>query len=523
MKFNLSKFSGSEKSYSLIKEAGAKDILMQLKEPVSGKTYSAIFSEVIPGETPENRKARIQNYKEELESMLKDPILNAVLNMPIVEKELKTNPKYSKNIGTMLDLRKALSEIFIDKIVPLFREAAQQATSKLTDEEKQIAVVRAEEWVKGVNKFLGKSDYSEKIIIFFSNAIRFLKDKDKLALQGGLEYADDKVEAMLHENSPASFTLTKYKTSGEKDVHTLSQESASTGDCGFKPTKASKWVVLYGKTTHPDCFGTNSALWQKYSPPSWCTSRGSASGYLSSYPKIYLLNFGGGLSSAACVVNQSGVIKELVNEYNKAPFEYHAYVKELIEKEGIKHDNNSKFGYYGPQINVRQAFEWVEKNKNMSDDQLMKNMERRIVNLINKVDKHNNIIELVADLGDVDANSEDIDYLGSKAIFGDRLKQPEIIQRFKDLVQSKLRSKSASNRGVIKVAQSARNREEVIMEYVFYNFNLPSPKSESAIARNIRSLLNNKSLPKEAEDLMFKDDNPETLKAVIDQMVYGKI
>ena len=87
--------------------------------------------------------------------------------------------------------------------------------------------------------------------------------------------------------------------------------------------------------------------------------------------------------------------------------------------------------------------------------------------------------------------------------------------------KQEVRSMILEKLGVNPSVQGNESTKEIIKLVFFFKLNQMSlSDSNITVVANLKSLLTNKSLPEDQEDLMFKDDEKSTLQQIVKNMVY---
>jgi hypothetical protein len=548
-KFNFKKYSSSifQRENSLIKVADIDYFIKNLEVPGTGKTFQQLFKETVPNETQEQKKSRKDELTNKILAIKNDKIFMKALS--IAENELKSQ----KSVGIyrhIKDINDKLFSMAMEKYFVNFQEGAMKMNfeNNWSSQQQNSAIL---EWKNGLTDgmqgggFAGRGDF---IYLLVRQMVAAIRQQKKWHVNNSRKFDVGRVELFFHqcEDDPSKLTFKNYERLGDQAVvgvvHTQEIQNQSGGTCGFIKTSTPGWFFLYGKKSQYWCSEkfteqtgpfqgseiqdskNHALLFAASQNTGWCTGNLSANHYLTISEKFYLyfpqgqpLDQSGRVNQAAIaiVVNTDNSYKECVGHNNSAPWSYLSQIVDVMEAEGIKSENGSRFGYNGG-VSGNTPFEWYKQNKDKSPAEIFDKIGFVLEQVKNTINSHDNIVDLALDIQSKDfkqniANKTDnnIESAASMGIFPEIIKKSGAKDEFLNRLESHMKDINPKLHIIFKD----------ILSSILPGLGSITPAKDQ-ISKNFRSLITQKALPKEEEELLFKDDKESTIREIVDHFIY---
>lgn len=548
-KFNFKKYSSfiSEKESAFVKIAAVEDYFIRtLEVPGTGKTFKEIFQEKIPNETEEQKSLRTNDLKEKISVIKNDKIFIRALT--VAEQELKGQS--GTTYRHISDINNKLFSIAMEKYFPIFEDGAMKMKfdNNWSAQQQGLSI---SEWNKGLTEgmrgggFAGRGDF---VYLLVRSMVGAIKGKEQWHVKDIRKFDLGRVELFFHEceNDPSKLNrFSNYEQSGtqavEGVVHTEENISDSTSICGFVKTSSPGWFYLNGKKGQRWCnekftkengpfqgadnqpTKNHALLFAASQSTGWCTGNSSADYYLSEASKFYLYFPQGQAIDQSGRVNQASVAivglsngsyQECVGHQNSPPWGYLSQIMDVMSKENIKVNSSSKFGYSGG-VTGDVPFKWYSENKDKSPGEIFPKIDFIFDFIKTRINFFDNIVDLAANVtegsfkNDAVKSGKGMDSAATIGILPEIIKKPGAKEEFMSTVESYLPNLDPKTHGIFKD----------ILSNFFPNFGSMSPAKDK-LTQNFRSLITQKVLPDEEEELLFRDDNENTLREIVNHFMY---
>ena len=507
-KFNLTKLSAN---HGFVKTAAIiHKFLRDLRDPASGKTYTELIKK-LPEETPEARNTRTAIYRSILNDLNSNNNLNSTRQS--LESRIGANTYNSVN-----DFYKDVFQIIESDLFPSLLKASEQA--KVSPADNAQNKIQAKQWIDGIrDAYQGAHATADFLYLFIKDMIKFVSNKEQFVFTAGYEFNPTKFEKQFmdsKDNKGFKFSFFNWKTYGVKNVEQQAAEGAGSQEqCGLRQCSSPGWYFLWGKnSSFPSCADGNAKILKTHSADGWCTQSTMAENYINKTEKFYLYFDANDkqIAKVAIVLESGGRIPEMQKMGNNPPSEYLSQIKDLMDKEGLKPSG----GVFGTSSGWRidQVMQWYDSNKSMNDETFVNYMMAYLPKISPVVNKHDNIIDLAISLGEAGSANEmskEFD-MGTQLALGFAKEKMEK-QEVRSMILEKL--------GVNPSVQGNESTKEIIKLVFFFKLSEMSlSDSNITVVANLKSLLTNKSLPEDQEELMFRDDEKSTLQQIVKNMVY---
>lgn len=324
-------------------------------------------------------------------------------------------------------------------------------------------------------------------------------------------------------------------------MHSDEIQNESGSICGFVKTSSPGWFYLHGKRSDRWCsekftkengpfqgaenqYSKNHALLFAASQSTgWCTGGTSADHYLSLSIKFYLyfpqgqaLDQSGRVNQAAVAIVQKpdGFYQECVGHQNSPPWGYLSQIVDIMSKDNIKVGPASKFGYSSG-VNGDAPFQWYRDNKDKSPGEIFPKVDFVLDAVKKNIDSFDNIVDLASSVTsggfkeNVVKSKSGMESSASIGIIPEILKKPGAKEEYAARVESYIKDIDPKIHGIFKD----------ILSNIFPGLGSMS-SAKDKITQNFRSLITQKILPAEEEELLFRDDKESTLREIVDHFIY---
>jgi|APGre2960657373_1045057.scaffolds.fasta_scaffold12160_2 hypothetical protein len=550
-KFNFKNYYGStlQQENSLVKIAAVEDYFIRtLEVPGTGKTFKELFQEKIPNETEEQKNLRMDDLKARVSAIKNDKIFIRALT--VAEQELKGQS--GTTFRHIIDINNKLFSIAMEKYFPIFEEGAMKMKfDNNWSPQNQSAAIS--EWKNGLTNgmrgggFVGRGDF---IYLIIRSMIGAIKGKEQWYIRDIRKFDRDRVELFFHECENDTSKLNRfsnYEQSGaqavEGVVHSEDNQSESGSVCGFIKASSPGWFYLNGKKSSGWCnekftkengpfqgsenqsSKNHALLFAASQSTGWCTGGGSAEHYLSLSNKFYLYFPQGNPIDQSGRVNQAsvaivglpdGTYQECVGHQNSAPWGYLSQIMDVMNKEKIKPNYQSKFGYSNG-VTGDAPFKWYTDNKDKSPAEIFPKVDFILEGIKSSINSFDNIVDLASSVTsgnfkeDLIRGARGIDATATMGIIPEIMKKPGAKEEYASRVNSYLSKENLD--------QKMQGLFKDILNIIFPNLGSMSAAKDK-MTQNFRSLITQKVLPPEEEELLFRDDKESTLREIVDHFIY---
>lgn len=548
-KFNFKKYSSfvSQQENSLTKIAAVEDYFIRtLEVPGTGKTFKELFQEKVPNETEEQRNLRMDDLKNKVSVIKNNKIFIRALT--VAEPELKGQS--GDTYRHIQDINNKLFSMAMEKYFVIFEEGAMKMKfdNNWTAQQQNSAIL---EWKNGLTEgmrgggFAGRGDF---VYLLVRSMIGAIKGKEQWYVKDVRKFDMGRVELFFHECEDDTSKLNRfsnYEQSGaqavEGVVHSQEIQNESGSICGFVKTSTPGWFYLYGKQSQRWCSekftkengpfqGSESQLSKNHAllfaasqSTGWCTGGGSADHYLNLSEKFYLyfpqgqaLDQSGRVNQAtvAIVKRSDGSYKECVGHRNLPPWGYISQIMDVMSKENITAKPDSMFGYTSG-VTGDVPFKWYKENKDKSPGEIFPKVDFVLDEIKKKIESFDNIVDLASSITsggfreDVVKSRSGMESSASMGIIPEILKKPGAKEEYAARVESYIKDINPKLHGIFKD----------ILSSIFPGLGSMS-SAKDKITQNFRSLITQKTLSAEEEELLFRDDKESTLREIVDHFIY---